>query len=303
MWRDRTPALDKPDSSVLDLWLESVWGAHPAPRPNFLGGLRARVLQLGPVWTCTVVTLLGVLASLAVALLVNTMIQRTSHEVWVSLLMSVGIPVLIGPPLTWLVMSLLRDAETARRAAEWLAVTDPLTGAFNRRHFFIAGERRFAQSRQVHEHICVLLLDVDDFKSINDRHGHATGDRVLIEVAKACKASMRDADLLARYGGEEFVALLPATDLQMALQVAERVRATVASASVVTGAGVAVRPTVSVGVAMLASGPVSFDGLLAQADSAMYNAKRGGKNRVGADAAPQSPAPSTPPLQTGAAAH
>ena len=277
------------DTWALDAWAESDPSADRSVHKRFL---RAMVLRFGRGRTCVVVTLIGIVASLGVSLVINLLIHRSSHELWVSLLMSAGIPALIAPPVTWLVISLLQDAERARRAAEWLSVTDPLTGAFNRRHFFVVGERRFAHSRQAHEPVCVLLLDVDNFKSINDQHGHAAGDRVLIEVARACKASLREADLLARYGGEEFVALLPATDLPVALQVAERVRASVAQSYVVTDAGAAVQPTVSVGVSMLAAGPASFDGLLAQADLAMYEAKRGGKNRVGAN-----PVPRPPPVQ------
>jgi len=270
------------DTWALDAWLESNPGADRSVHKRFL---RAMVLRFGRWKACVVVTVIGILASLAMSLVINLLIHRSSHELWVSLLMSAGIPALIAPPVTWLVISLLQDAERARRAAEWLSVTDPLTGAFNRRHFFVVGERRFAQSLQAREQICVLLLDVDDFKSINDQHGHAAGDRVLVEVALACKTSLREADLLARYGGEEFVALLPATDLPRALQVAERVRTSVADTQVATDRGATVRPTVSVGVAMLSDAPISFDSLLAQADAAMYDAKRSGKNRVGANAA------------------
>jgi diguanylate cyclase (GGDEF)-like protein len=272
------------DTWALDTWAESDPSADRSVHKRFL---RAMVLRFGRWKACVVVTVIGMLASLAVSLVINLLIHRSSHELWVSLLMSAGIPALIAPPVTWLVISLLQDAERARRAAEWLSVTDPLTGAFNRRHFFVVGERRFAHALLALEPVCVLLLDVDNFKAINDAHGHAAGDRVLIEVARACKASLRDADLLARYGGEEFVALLPATDLPQALLVAERVRASVAESYVVTDAGAAVQPTVSVGVAMLAGALRSFDGLLAQADSAMYEAKRGGKNRVGANRAAQ----------------
>ncbi len=284
------------DTHSLDSWLEADANTGGSVHKRFL---RAMVLRFGRWKTCVAVTLLGVLASLLASLVINLLIHRPVHELWVSLLMSAGIPLLIAPPVTWLVISLLQDAERARRAAEWLSVTDPLTGAFNRRHFFVVGERRVAQSRQAREHICVLLLDVDDFKSINDQHGHAAGDRVLIEVAQACKASLRDADLLARYGGEEFVALLPATDLPEALQVAERVRTSVADARVTTDRGALVRPTISVGVALLSAGPASFDGLLAEADAAMYSAKRSGKNRVGAN--PALPVPPEHPLTAAAA--
>lgn len=276
-----------------DLWLDTAWGNQPAPRHGLFRRLRAGVLRIGLVWTCIVVTLLGVAASLTVSLLINLLIHRSAHDLGVSLLMSGLIPLLVGPPLTWLVMSLLGDAEIARRAAEWLAVTDALTGTFNRRHFFVTGELWFTSAREARQQLCVLLLDVDDFKAINDRHGHAAGDRVLVAVAQACKASLRDADLLARYGGEEFVALLPSTDIGKALQIAERVRATVAGTDVNADNGATVRPTVSVGVAVLTAVPVSFDALLAQADLAMYGAKRDGKNRVGSGA-PAAPPSATP---------
>ncbi|MEQ1683823.1 MAG: GGDEF domain-containing protein [Burkholderiaceae bacterium] len=279
MARLETAGQEWADTWALDTWAESDPSADRSVHKRFL---RAMVLRFGRWKACVVVTVIGILASLAMSLVINLLIHRSSHELWVSLLMSAGIPALIAPPVTWLVISLLQDAERARRAAEWLSVTDPLTGAFNRRHFFVVGERRFAHALAAHEPVCVLLLDVDNFKAINDAHGHAAGDRVLIEVARACKASLRDADLLARYGGEEFVALLPATDLAQAMLVAERVRASVAESYVVTDAGAAVQPTVSVGVALRAGALRSFDGLLAQADSAMYEAKRGGKNRVGA---------------------
>lgn len=268
------------DTWALDAWAESDPNADRSVHKRFL---RSMLLRFGRWKVCAVVTLIGILASLAMSLVINLAIGRSSHELWVSLLMSAGIPALIAPPVTWLVISLLQDAERARRAAEWLSVTDPLTGAFNRRHFFVVGERRFAHALLALEPVCVLLLDVDNFKAINDAHGHAAGDRVLIEVARACKASLRDADLLARYGGEEFVALLPATDLPQALLIAERVRTSVAESYVVTDAGAAVQPTVSVGVALRAGALRSFDGLLAQADAAMYEAKRGGKNRVGSN--------------------
>ncbi len=227
-------------------------------------------------------TLFSMAASTSISLVINALLHRSPNDFWISMVTSAGIPALITPPVTWLAMRLLIEAEDARRAAESMAATDALTGAFNRRHFFITGERRFAHARRLREPASLLLLDVDDFKADNDLHGHALGDRVLIAVAQACMACMRESDMLARYGGEEFVALLPATDLTHALQVAERIRAAVADLQFSTAAGASVRPTVSVGVAMLTTESTTFDGLLAQADSAMYRAKLSGKNRVDA---------------------
>ena len=131
------------DTWALDAWAESDPNADRSVHKRFL---RAMVLRFGRWKACVVVTMIGILASLAMSLVINLLIHRSSHELWVSLLMSAGIPALIAPPVTWLVISLLQDAERARRAAEWLSVTDPLTGAFNRRHFFVVGERRFAHA-------------------------------------------------------------------------------------------------------------------------------------------------------------
>ena len=256
--------------------------------PSAWQRFRAWMLRRGLWPVCAGLTLFGMAASTSISLVINAFLQRSPHDFWISMITSAGIPALIAPPVTWLAMHLLIEAEEARRAAERMAVTDALTGAFNRRHFFIAGERRFDHARRLHEPASVLLLDVDDFKAVNDLHGHALGDRVLIAVAQACMACMRESDLLARYGGEEFVALLPATDLTHALQVAERIRAAVAGLQFGTDSGSKVRPTVSVGVAILttesSTEPSTLDALLAQADSAMYRAKRSGKNRV--DASP-----------------
>lgn len=265
-----------------DSSLDSVWNQPSIHRIPVRSGssLRSRLVRVGLWQICLGVTLLGILTSSGIALAVNVLMHRTSQIVWVSLLMSAGIPALISPPITWLAMRLLLEAEAARRVAERMAVTDPLTGTFNRRQFFVAGERRFVQSKRLHQQLAVLLLDVDDFKAVNDQHGHAVGDRVLVEVAQACMECMRESDLLARYGGEEFVVLLPATDQAYALQVAERVRASVAGLRVVVDSAAPIRPTVSIGVAVLAAASTSFDGLLAQADIAMYRAKRSGKNCV-----------------------
>ena len=270
-----------------DSSLDSVWSQYLIPQTQPRSGplLRSLLVRLSLRQICLGVTLLGIFASSSIALGINILMHRTSQDFWISMLTSAGIPALIAPPITWLAMRLLLETEAARRVAERMAVTDPLTSTFNRRHFFVVGERRFTQSKHLQQQLAVLLLDVDDFKAVNDQHGHAVGDRVLVDVAQACMACMRESDLLARFGGEEFVALLPATDLVHALQLAERVCAGVAGLQVVVDGGAPIRPTVSIGVAMLATASVSFDSLLAQADVAMYSAKRSGKNRVAASVA------------------
>ena len=165
----------------------------------------------------------------------------------------------------------------SHRAAEAHASTDALTGLPNRRYFdefcgLLAGRRRSGDG------VGVLMIDIDKFKVLNDDHGHATGDEVLRAVGGAIVAAVREDDVPARYGGEEFVVLLRNPSPAIALEVGERVRASVASLELhrLGVAGV----SVSVGVAVASQGDQPIGDLIAEADSALYRAKRAGRNRV-----------------------
>lgn len=124
-----------------------------------------------------------------------------------------------------------------------------------------------------------MIFDVDDFKQINDRYGHAAGDAVLRAVSMFCRGIIRQSDVFARYGGEEFALLLPHTGQKEALDVAERVRAGVAERAV-TWQGASLHTTVSVGVTAFETHVAELDKLLVSADRAMYQAKENGKNCV-----------------------
>ncbi|MCA9791876.1 MAG: GGDEF domain-containing protein [Candidatus Eremiobacteraeota bacterium] len=161
---------------------------------------------------------------------------------------------------------------TAERALE--ATTDGLTGVWNRRHLRELLESSVAKARQEHTSLSVLMLDVDHFKQVNDQHGHQQGDRVLAEVAGLISSNARLDDSLARYGGEEFCLLLRQTNLEAALAVAERIRASIERNQV---AGLNV--TISIGAAQLAEGQ-EINHWLEAADQALYRAKAKGRNRV-----------------------
>jgi len=127
------------------------------------------------------------------------------------------------------------------------------------------------------------MLDIDHFKNINDRYGHQTGDAVIKQVAQLARAELRGSDVLARYGGEEFVALLIRTDTDVALEVAERIRKSVAKQTFTSIDGQVFRLTLSAGVATtchLLGGLVNSEDLVADADKALYEAKEQGRNRV-----------------------
>jgi diguanylate cyclase (GGDEF)-like protein len=177
------------------------------------------------------------------------------------------------------------------------AMTDPLTGLFNRRAFFAAANSMIAAQMRKKKPVSVLAFDLDKFKSINDRYGHAIGDETLRLFAATASANMRQSDVIGRLGGEEFVAILPG-NAQEALLVAERVRAAFEAAGVEIG-GHKIGATVSIGVAEAGPPLAEFGEILQRADAALYRAKEGGRNRVVIDgdapatlaAAPHSAAP------------
>ena len=158
------------------------------------------------------------------------------------------------------------------------AATDPLTGLLNRRGFFEAAGSLIAISRRNRmAPVSVLVFDLDHFKAINDRSGHATGDAMLQLFAKVARETLRATDIIGRLGGEEFVALLPSAAAEAAIA-AERVRAAFAVASIVRN-GRCIAATVSIGVAS-ALPATAIDLLITRADDVLYRAKKNGRNRV-----------------------
>jgi diguanylate cyclase (GGDEF)-like protein len=185
---------------------------------------------------------------------------------------------LVARTRTALRLRALHD-ELARRNAELeeLARTDVLTGLANRRHADDVLRATIAGARRHGRELSVIIVDVDRFKSVNDRHGHAVGDAVLRAVAARLAAGLREEDTASRWGGEEFLLVLP--DASDAGVVAERLRAALAADPVRTGDGLCVQVTASFGWAAWSGGETA-DTLVARADTALYAAKDGGRDRV-----------------------
>lgn len=163
---------------------------------------------------------------------------------------------------------------------EEMVHTDCLTGVANRRHFEHRAHFEIERHKRHQAPLCVMTMDVDHFKLINDTHGHATGDQVLQSLAMCTQNHLRENDLLARYGGEEFNILLPDTTLDDAIAAAERLRQSLAHCAVIVADGPPIHFTVSVGVAPLEASIGSLDTTLRLADRALYLAKDSGRNRV-----------------------
>jgi diguanylate cyclase (GGDEF)-like protein len=163
---------------------------------------------------------------------------------------------------------------------EILATTDGLTSLLNRRHFESLARAEWARFQRYGRPLSLLVLDIDKFKSVNDRFGHDTGDLVIKAVAHICKSTKRQPDVLARIGGEEFAMLLPETDEDAAGIAAERLRTSVQEHPLTLPDGATLQVTISIGLAGAALSMASFEVLLKRADEALYEAKRTGRNKV-----------------------
>jgi diguanylate cyclase (GGDEF)-like protein len=188
---------------------------------------------------------------------------------------------IVGLVVAFLVLSfgnLERRSTVLRRRAETRASRDGLTGAMNRASFAHHARREIGQHRRINGNVSLLFVDVDHFKRINDTYGHETGDQVLKRIIRLTRGCLRSGDTVARWGGEEFVVLLPATDLNGALLIAEKIRQRIGIEhfdALATGLQV----TVSIGCAEMSSSE-GLDELVARADRALYEAKHRGRNQT-----------------------
>ena len=193
--------------------------------------------------------------------------------------LAIIIPSIIASTASYINLSLYFELEQSRQEVHILANTDDLTQIFNRRHFFELAERELERSRRNKDSLAIIQFDIDDFKSVNDSHGHLAGDFVLQETCQACKAIIRPYDVFARFGGEEFIFLLPNTEAMRAKAVADRLRNLV-SERTFTYKETNIQITISVGLTVFDPQKDTLDDLISHADSALYMAKKLGKNRL-----------------------
>jgi diguanylate cyclase (GGDEF)-like protein len=207
-------------------------------------------------------------------------------HLFAALALTVGLPLMVSARLAADLeahVADLRDEIGLRRQAEEQlareAALDPLTGIYNRRKFFSEASKALSRTRRQNQPLSVLILDIDHFKDVNDNHGHDVGDRVLRAVADFCLHHVRAEDTLARFGGEEFVALMPDTDQEGAVALAERLRLGL-RAQEANGDKGPVKVTASFGVSSLLPGETAIDAMLNRADQALYLAKQAGRDGV-----------------------
>ncbi|AAC06416.1 GGDEF domain-containing protein [Aquifex aeolicus] len=174
---------------------------------------------------------------------------------------------------------ILIETSKEKTLYERMALTDPLTGLYNRRVFTEMAEKELAKAKRYGYNFSILMIDIDNFKKINDTYGHDVGDLVLKKISEILKRNVRGADLVARFGGEEFIVMLSNTNLNGAVKKAEQLRRMIEQTPIELPNGEKLRVTVSIGVSTY-RGHESLEELIKEADQALYEAKRKGKNRV-----------------------
>jgi diguanylate cyclase (GGDEF)-like protein len=236
-------------------------------------GSRARGMVIASFLVAGAVLVLKAIGSVFVADPLS-MLQRPAGFA------AVGALAVFAAAIASTIAFLLLQKERAENEAQRLATIDPLTGAYNRRTFHEIAEREMARARRGGQPLSIVMLDIDHFRAVNEKHGHKVGDEVLQKFADVVRSALRKEDMVVRYGGEEFVVLLPEVPGPGAVVVAGRIRRAVAGAPIEAG-GHSFPITVSLGVAArLDEGPESIDELLERAGSALALAKERGRNRV-----------------------
>ena len=238
--------------------------------------------RLGPAGT----TLLATIASclLAGLLLAGFDILFKGEIIKLDLVIAVLIALVVVPLVTHFFVSLAFRLKDATNELEWLANYDYLTGILNRRAFMERTRYELRRAQRYDHPVSILIMDIDRFKKVNDEHGHAVGDDILVSFTRCCSAQLRENDVFARYGGEEFVVLLPESDQEKGLEAAKRIGNAVEKREMKCRE-LTLEITVSIGVATAKphaarAADAELDVLLKSADRALYTAKQSGRNRA-----------------------
>lgn len=241
--------------------------------PRYLLVLRKR---FGFVPSIIIVSSIAFLAGTLVIIPVNLLM---GGKILTGLVVNLIMCAVFMPYHLFQVIRLLSDLDTLKSELYDTSIRDELTHAFNRRHFLQVLHALKTEDYQIPANTSLLMMDIDDFKQINDRYGHRAGDEALKALAAHCSTVLRATDIFARYGGDEFICLLPHTNLSQAQEVARRVREQTAQIPLSHGE-TPLRITTSIGVTTAIS-EVNLDTFISHADQALYEAKRRGKDQIG----------------------
>ncbi len=247
-------------------------------RPALPGWL-LRLSRLGHAPAVFAITLFWVLGSVATTALLVWPFALDATGWREALVLGVVVPALVVPLASHWVLTMAARVQAQIGAHQRTVVRDELTGAYNRGYFDQRFETEGMRAVRARQPLSLLLIDADNFKLLGERYGPQTGSQVLRAIAGACAASLRPYDVLARHDAERFVALLPATTLKQACDVAERVRQAVVELKLQSQEGVSIPATVSLGVSSLTPEDSACGDLLDRAGRALENSRREGYNR------------------------
>jgi len=239
--------------------------------------LRKVVKQVGIVKTSVLVTFAVVLFS--ISMVVGLAFLQHDIPSTQDVIFAIAMPGIITQIFNFVFLRLVFQLEDLQAKLREIAIRDELTQAFNRRHWIELAEMELARAKRYGQVFSVILFDIDNFKRVNDTHGHLAGDLVLRQVSSICMSQTRKIDAFARYGGEEFIFLLPQSDKTHARLFAERIRKALAQARFSFNQ-IEISVTVSAGVITLDQVTSDLDGLLIRVDKALYAAKEAGKDRT-----------------------
>ena len=239
------------------------------------------ILKLGLPLSVLTITVIATVVSLIATFISMNLAGNTSILMpFYAYAVATIVPIIISPIIaTSLVKLLFQTLELEKKLRE-LATTDYLTQLLNRREWMIQTSRHVPLAKRNNSNIAILMLDIDNFKSINDTFGHMIGDKVLIAFTQAIQSTCRTSDIIARFGGEEFIILLPDTSEQQALHLADRLQQQIRSLKINIDVNI-ITITTSIGISIYdPDKPAKLDTLISQADKALYQAKEQGKNRT-----------------------
>lgn len=238
--------------------------------------------KIGRFNTVVIVTIVASVASVLVATGAILMLNQYGLAIRLNIAMPLAalVPLVVAPPISWVLVGMMLRIYRIEEKMRNIASYDSLTGLLSRHAFFESANRSISLANRHRAAFAVLIIDLDHFKSINDRFGHPAGDAVLKLFADVVNSVARRSDISGRLGGEEFAMLLPSTNTTEALEFCERLHSAIGKA-VLKHQDSVIRYTVSIGLTASSFGNLdSIENLLAHADLALYQAKRDGRNQT-----------------------
>ena len=238
--------------------------------------------DIGRFNTVVIITIVAVLAATTVTMSAVTLLNLNGFGIryGLALAFAVGVPLIVTPPIGWVLVGLLLKIVQQEEEMRNLASYDSLTGLLSRHAFFDSANSHISLANRNKSLFVVMLIDLDHFKSINDQYGHPAGDAVLKLFADVVNSVARRSDIVGRLGGEEFAIILPTTSTEEALEFSARLHEAVGQAVLKYGDAI-INYTVSIGLAASSTARVNnLDNLLTRADLALYQAKRNGRDQT-----------------------